>query len=416
MIRIFFALIVLAAPCRAAVFTSAEPSEPGPWAWRGFLRELRDLRRAANPPSALDDQAVTWVRDGYARTVAALKNPGKATADQLADTTAALLRLGKPEKAIELIRPAIRRFPDDFRFAAHDAVAWLMLGKPAEAKSAFRDAAKLAPDAERNYLAFAAGWSGARAEGGPLDRVFGVDWTKSVTEEDAAKVTPEALAHLQRLSLSLPGDGKLLALLGVWAGAEGDVRTAANLLEGAVAEYGVTAREVRALQRHWSDKAADVALLPEADHDKYRGRIQMKSSRPFRRDLDEAGLTPLREKGTNELPWLLTRFARVGRPFIVDVPKRVAALDGRPVMMRGHLFPGADETVSDQFLLVENPIGCWFCDAPGALAVVKVVLPAGKLFRLKAGVWQVEGTLRLNLTEPEGYLYTLEGATVKEPD
>ena len=47
-------------------------------------------------------------------------------------------------------------------------------------------------------------------------------------------------------------------------------------------------------------------------------------------------------------------------------------------------------------------------------AAVRIV--GGKAVPVKRGRVKVEGTLRLNSTDPEDFLYTVTGATVRDPD
>jgi hypothetical protein len=68
------------------------------------------------------------------------------------------------------------------------------------------------------------------------------------------------------------------------------------------------------------------------------------------------------------------------------------------------------------FMLVEYPIGCWFCETPDPAGIVFVTLPNGKTTPLKRGLIKVEGIMKLNRTDPEQYLHTIRGAIIGEPD
>jgi hypothetical protein len=68
------------------------------------------------------------------------------------------------------------------------------------------------------------------------------------------------------------------------------------------------------------------------------------------------------------------------------------------------------------FLLLEYPVGCWFCESPEATGLVSVELARGKSVDFKKGLVKVTGTLVLNRTDPETYLFRLSEARVGEAD
>jgi hypothetical protein len=74
-----------------------------------------------------------------------------------------------------------------------------------------------------------------------------------------------------------------------------------------------------------------------------------------------------------------------------------------------------DVTVTG-FMLIEYPVGCWFCETPEPAGIVFVELAGGKPIPVRRGRVKVEGTLKLNASDPEEFLYTLTGASVRDPD
>ena len=68
------------------------------------------------------------------------------------------------------------------------------------------------------------------------------------------------------------------------------------------------------------------------------------------------------------------------------------------------------------FLLVEYPIGCWFCEMPEVMGIVVVELPKDKTRTYTRSSLQVTGTLILNDKDPENYLYRLVDAKTVEGD
>jgi hypothetical protein len=80
------------------------------------------------------------------------------------------------------------------------------------------------------------------------------------------------------------------------------------------------------------------------------------------------------------------------------------------------LQPLGDELDAGAFLLIEYPVGCWFCEVPEPTGVVLVELPAGKTATLTKSQVKVTGRLTLNGTDPETFLFTVRDAAIVPPD
>jgi hypothetical protein len=61
-------------------------------------------------------------------------------------------------------------------------------------------------------------------------------------------------------------------------------------------------------------------------------------------------------------------------------------------------------------------VGCWFCETPPPTGLLYVELPAGQTLPVRRGLLKIEGKLKLNATDPEDFLFTIEGAKVSDPD
>jgi hypothetical protein len=257
-----------------------------------------------------------------------------------------------------------------------------------------------------------------------LDNLFGVPFVGALGKPEAGKINPAArkklpaddVAIVQQLALWLPSDARLLWLLGELANAHGDVRTAAAILEGVVTEFALTTPEARERRKLYRSAADDIAKLPDSEHAKYRGDVEFKSARPVSRTLDAANLPAIRPDGVNALPWTVLAETVVDKPFRPRFHKHLALLDGKKVSLTGFMQPiNMDLTVSG-FMMIEYPIGCWFCETPEPAGIVYVEIAEGKSVPVKRGRVKVEGTLKLNTSDPEDFLYTLTGASVRDPD
>ena len=65
------------------------------------------------------------------------------------------------------------------------------------------------------------------------------------------------------------------------------------------------------------------------------------------------------------------------------------------------------------FLLIEFPIGCWFCETPGLTALVMVELPEGDSLTFTREPLEVTEKRKLNKTDRESFLFQIVPAKVK---
>ncbi len=414
-----FLIAFLSTALQAGVTYSGDARSELPAEWAGFLRDQRALRLAADPRNA-GATAFVPLRDSAVDGVVKLEQLKKAralSADELADLGALHLRLGQPEKAVGVLRPANRSHPEHFRIAANLGTAWQQAGDLAQATAVLEEAVRLAPKEHKSlealHLKLVRGRAKERKNAAAPDDLFGVVYSGEPGTMDAkekAKLPAEALALVQELALALPSDGRLLWQLAELANAHGDVRTAANLLDGAVVELGLQAEEARTRRARY--RAAD-ELAKKEDHTVHRGTLKFKSSRVFKTLVDETKLPKVDAKGTNPLPWSALAETTLTKKFQPKFLKYIDDLDGRTVTFTGFLRPTHNGDGLTEFLMTESPIGCWYCESPGATQVVWVELAEGKSVDFSRAPIQVTGRLELNRADAEGHLYRVVGARVK---
>jgi hypothetical protein len=222
----------------------------------------------------------------------------------------------------------------------------------------------------------------------------------------------DAVALVQQLALWLPADGRLLWQLAELANAHGDLRTAASISDGCVSELGMTDPELR---RRRSELRSAADAPAKADHTQHVG-IAFRSPRPLARRFDSTRLPPIRPDGVNALPWAVLTATSMDRQSRPTFHKYLRDLDGKRVALTGYLQPLGDELDAGAFLLIEYPVGCWFCEVPEPTGVVLVELPAGKTATLTKSQVKVTGRLTLNGTDPETFLFTVRDAAIVPPD
>ena len=422
------ALLTIPNAASAGLYYSGETVADLPSQWRGFLVDHRSLRVLALPqaPGMPPVPRRVEYRDALAR----LEKKANPSADDLADLGALYIRLGQAEKAVEVLRAAQRQHSDHFRIAANLGTAWQLQGDFAQSADCLRAAVKLAPaklrPVEELHLKLVQLRKKDAKDTARLDDLFGVrfvgekgQWAPGgFAEVERKKLPPDTVANLQRLALSLPGDARLLWQLGEIANAYGDVRTAAAVFDGLVSEFGMTEAEVR---RHRQVLRALVEKLPPvspSDDSTHGGHRQLafRSPRPLIRRFDVSTLPVPSADRANPLPWALLGETNLDAKFRATFPDYVKKVDGKTVALTGFMQPLGEDIDVSSFLLIEYPVGCWFCETPPPTGLFLVELPAGKTVAIRRGLVKVEGTLKLNASDPEDFLFTLKDGKVGDAD
>jgi tetratricopeptide (TPR) repeat protein len=428
-------LSLLAAPtARAGLYYSGETIADLPSQWRGFLLDQRLLRNIAVKPAGKAPASAE--RKKYEAALAKLEKTAKErklSADELADQGALLVRLGEPGKAVEVLRAAQRDHPNHFKIVANLGTAYQLAGELDQAAATLREAVRLAPgkcqEAEKAQLRLVQLRQKQTKDSQDLDDLFGVRYVGEggkyepggLAAAERKKLPEDAAAVAQQLALWLPADGRLLWQLGELAAAHGDVRTAAAIMDGCVTEFGLRSPDLRAHRQANRDAADELAKKStdsptKAAHEGHAGGLKPRSSRPLAGPLDEAALPPISATGVNALPWRVLADTAVGRQFKVTFPKYLRELDGKQVELTGFLQPLGEDLDMSAFMLIQYPVGCWYCEMPEITGIVFVELPADTTVRLTRDRLKVVGKLSLNATDPENFLFTIGRAKVTKAE
>jgi hypothetical protein len=426
--------LLIGGECRAGLYYSGETFAELPSQWRGFLLDQRALRNLAVKPAAAAPVPVARAR--YQAEVARLAKSAATralTADEAADLGALYIRLGEVGKALEVLRPAQAAHPEHFHLAANLGTAWQLHGDLEQATAALRQAVRLAPGkfqrAEELHLKLVRLRARQAGDAQELDDLFGVQYVGPsgkyepgrLSAEQRKKLSPEAVAYVQALALSLPADARLLWQLAELAAAFGDVPTAAAIMDGCVTEFGLRAPALLAHRQAMRTAADDLArsggTTTRATHsESHVGSLKTRSSRPLARRADEPVLPPVDPKGVNSIPWSVVSETIIDHEYRPTFGKYLKELDGKRVELTGYMQPLGDDLEVAAFLLIEYPVGCWYCEMPGIANIILVEQPPGKTRHLTRGAVRVTGVLRLNSSDPENFLYTIKDAKVVEAE
>jgi hypothetical protein len=416
---------------RAGLHYSGEEINPLPSQWRGFLLDQRQLRALAvpagpkSPPSALLIQ--------YRKSLEELEKAARAralSADEWADLGALHVRLGDPGKALNLLREAQRKYPRHYRITANLGTVWHLLGDLEQAETCLREAVRLAPGnlqrAEEFHLRLVLSRRRELARQG-LDPLLELRFVNdrgeyepgNLAAAERKKLPAGAVADLQMLALWLPADGRLLWLLAELAAVHGDLRTAAAIMDGCIGDFALRAPELRKHRlaiREALDRQAKDGPPKKGEHEGHVGPLKTRSTRPLLDRFSLASLPPIRPDGANSLPWAVVTRTTVDRAYKPTFPAYLKELEGREVELSGFMQPLGDDPEMNAFLLIEYPVGCWYCEVPEVTAMVLVELPPGKSLRFSREMVQVTGKLKLNATDPEDFLYKVNATKAGKAD
>jgi hypothetical protein len=429
---VFLGLLITPA-ARAGLYCSLETFADLPSQWRGFLLDQRTLRMIAVKPAANAPANPTRLRcEKEAARLAGLARQRKLTADEAADLGALYVRLGDPARALEVLRPAQRAYPTHFRLAANLGTAWQLHGDLAQAAVLLRQAVRLAPGkfekAEELHLKLVRLRTREPQGAQGLDDLFGVRYVGPGGRYEPGRLAPDqrkalpagAVALAQQLALWLPADARLLWQLAELASAHGDVATAAAIMDGCVTEFGLRSPELRAHRQAAravaDERARNGDATPRAEHEGHALALKPRSSRPLVHKLDQTALPSIDPKGVNVLPWSVVSETTVDRQYRPTFARYLKELDGKQVKLSGFMQPLGDDQELSAFMLIEYPVGCWYCEQPEVTAIVLVELPAEKTCSYTRSPVRVTGKLKLNATDPENFLYIIREAKVVEAD
>ncbi len=354
-----------------------------------------------------------------------LKNSRPLSAEEAADLGALLIRLNRIGEAMEHLRLSLRQFPAHFPLSGNLGTALQLSGDLAEADRQLGEAIRLAPakwkpfeEAQRKLVQL------RRKRTDNLDDLFGIPFTddegkpmaEGISATQRKRLPTNDIALVQQLALWLPADGMLLWQLAELANAHGDVRTAANILEGCVGEFGMGAGDIRERRRLYKLAAEAISKLPDSEHAKHRGDLAFASVRPYSRQLDESKLPAIKKEGTTVLPWAILSETTVEKPFLPKYLNYLEKLDGLSVSLTGFEFSTEPNGTVRAFLLVEFPVGCWFCESPDPNGIIRIELAADTSTTLQRSQIRIEGKLKLNRDDAEDYLFSLSDAKIKPLD
>lgn len=429
-----YTICLFCTPAHATIHYSGERYADLPSSWKGFLSDHRALRVLSIPASPKTPPSLLRLEYQAALDrLLAEKKQRQLKAEELADLGALYLRLGRVDAALDILRPAAVQFPNDFALQANLGSAWHLAGNWDSAVEHLRQAVKLAPaehkPLEMLHLKLAvARLKAPRGEG--LDALFDVEFVSKdgqhrlgrLNAAERAKLPAKMVALTQRLALSFPNDPKLLWQLGEQVAIYGDLTNAAALLDQCVGEYALADPALRKSRQAIIAVTEGNAPIPQAKAEQAHtghgsgARLEFRSRKPLiQQPFDANKLASTTPGQPNLIAWpILAETAADPRRFKPTFHPYLQKLADKSVTLTGFLHPLTDDLDCTSFILVEYPIGCWYCTAPDLTGIVFVTMKPGSTARFTRDVLTVTGTWKLNSTDPEEFLFTISDAAVNQ--
>jgi hypothetical protein len=423
---LFAVLLLFASTAHAGLYYSGESFAELPSQWRGFLLDQRALRMIAAVPGPMTEASPLRLKyQEEAKKLEAKRANESLTALESADLGALYVRLGDAARAVEILRGAQREHPNHFYIHANLGSAWQAQGEYSQAVAALEQSAKLAPgklaQVEEYHLKLAR--SRLKHKDRRLDDLFGVRFGSGeryepgkMDDAERKKLPAKALAILQQLALWFPSDGPVLWQLAELANAEGDVRPAANLMEGCITQFGMNNPELRRhrdILKEAAEKLPKVKIGDMTGHaEEHPSKIAFRSRRPLLSRFLALPLPPISDTGVNHVPWDVFAETQVEGSFKPRFSQYLQDLDKKQVALSGFMYPLRDDLELSGFMFLESPVGCWYCEMPDTASIVYVELEKGTTTQFQRTFMRVVGTLMLNRTDPEDFFYTLKKARV----
>ncbi len=408
------------------VYYSQESYNELPSQWRGLLMDQRQLRQLGIEPKP--NQTSTELRKKYLQDLSRLdklSKEKKLLPEEFSDLGALLIRLNQAPQALETLRKADREYPQNFRILSNLASAWQTLGEFDRAIQVSEQAIALAPGkyvgAEKLHLFWINQLKKQKA-GQKVDNLFSLQFQSQAGKYLPGGIDPaqlknipaDAIASVQLLALWFPADPFLLMQLAEIANASGDPEVALAMMDGCVTEFGL--REILLLEHRRILKEYVQARKTAKDekHQDHKNWFLPKSMRPFALDKMELDLPPVKTNAVNLLPWLVLAQTQVDRKALAQYPAYLKQLENQKVQIEGHMQPVGEEHESSTFLLLENPVGCWYCEMPSLNGMVLIELKDSKVVRMSRQAQIIRGKLQLRKDDPEKFLFTILEAEMQQ--
>ena len=408
------------------VYYSQESYNELPSQWRGLLMDQRQLRQLGIEPKP--NQTSTELRKKYLQDLSRLdklSKERKLLPEEFSDLGALLIRLNQAPQALETLRKADREYPQNFRILSNLASAWQTLGEFDRAIQVSEQAIALAPGkyvgAEKLHLFWINQLKKQKA-GQKVDNLFSLQFQSQAGKYLPGGIDPaqlknipaDAIASVQLLALWFPADPFLLMQLAEIANASGDPEVALAMMDGCVTEFGL--REILLLEHRRILKEYVQARKTAKDekHQDHKNWFLPKSMRPFALDKMELDLPPVKTNAVNLLPWLVLAQTQVDRKALAQYPAYLKQLENQKVQIEGHMQPVGEEHEFSTFLLLENPVGCWYCEMPSLNGMVLIELKDSKVVRMSRQAQIIRGKLQLRKDDPEKFLFTILEAEMQQ--
>lgn len=125
---------------------------------------------------------------------------------------------------------------------------------------------------------------------------------------------------------------------------------------------------------------------------------------------------PVDGLGRALLDWDVLAATRLERGEPPAFAANLARVDGQHATLVGYMCPLDEVGEMNLFLLLETPVGCFYCQPPTPTGIVLVQLAGGDRTPLRYEPVKITGVFRINRDNPEDFLFSLSEASLSPAD
>lgn len=161
---------------------------------------------------------------------------------------------------------------------------------------------------------------------------------------------------------------------------------------------------------------ATTTATPPGEHNPHAEKSQQQPPVVKRRTIDPKQPLPADGAGRVRVEWDVLASTKVDEDFKPTFLKNLREAHGKTISMSGFMSPLDEAGKVSVFLLLEFPLGCFYCQTPDPTGIVVVELAEGRQVPVSYNLVRVTGKLTLNSDDPEDFLYIISDAELSQAD
>ena len=240
----------------------------------------------------------------------------------------------------------------------------------------------------------------------------------TLSAEDLALLTaPVSIDRFQSetdVLRSAPADGVARTPPGASSETDSRAKSAPGVTPDVVAEGSEPVGLTTDLPTAQPAERSDVPIGPHSKHEQGKAApapaIRKRPTTDANRPLPTDGL------GRTVLDWNVLSTTLVDDDFKPTFQPNLRAADDAQVALTGFMAPLDEVGAMSVFLLVEFPVGCFYCQTPDPTGILLIEMAKGMQVDMNYNLVKITGKLQLNSDNPEDFLYIITDASLSLAD